>query len=321
MYFLVKHLTSFRYDEPVCETVMEVRKKPRNDRLQHCLSFELDTHPGSHPFTYQDPLGNFIHHFDLPGTHQSLDIVAEATIEMFERPLIKNDAFGGSWEELRRSTEDGTFFDWLAPSHFAQTQASPHIEAFLSELSLRESTDPLSALFRLNHEIYERFEYRPKSTSVDSPIEHALELRAGVCQDFSHLMIVCARLLGIPCRYVSGYLHHRTGDKARSVEDASHAWVEAWLPQIGWLGFDPTNDRLEDSHHIRIAIGRDYHDVAPTRGVYRGKAAENLSVAVSVFEIPEPMAKPIRPTWSCPASSQGTNAKLGERVVRSTEDQ
>jgi transglutaminase-like putative cysteine protease len=133
-------------------------------------------------------------------------------------------------------------------------------------------------------EIYARFEYSPKSTRVDSPIDDALESRRGVCQDFAHIFIAVARRLGVPTRYVSGYLFHDPTRVDRSTDGASHAWAECLLPDAGWVGFDPTNDAIADQRHIRVAVGRDYADVPPTRGVYKGASAvrSELSVAVRV---------------------------------------
>ena len=144
---------------------------------------------------------------------------------------------------------------------------------------------PLELLTELNEGIYESFAYVPNSTKVDSPIEDALQTRQGVCQDFAHIMTALVRPLRIPCRYVSGYLFHREsedGPKDRSLEGASHAWVEALVPRLGWTAFDPTNNLLTSERHIRTAIGRDYADVPPTRGVFKGQAHSELAVSVRV---------------------------------------
>jgi transglutaminase-like putative cysteine protease len=130
--------------------------------------------------------------------------------------------------------------------------------------------------------MYERFEYRPQSTSVDSPIDDALRSRQGVCQDFAHVMIGLVRRLGVPCRYVSGYLFRDAASTDRSPDGATHAWVEALLPELGWIGFDPTNDLLAGERHVRVAVGRDYSDVPPTRGVYKGVTAVKSELAVAV---------------------------------------
>ena len=129
--------------------------------------------------------------------------------------------------------------------------------------------------------MHRTFAYDADSTHVDSPIDEALLHRRGVCQDFAHIMLALARnYLHIPCRYVSGYLYHRRDD--RSIDGATHAWIEALLPELGWIGFDPTNNLLAGERHIEVAVGRDYHDVPPTRGVYKGNAASELSVNVRV---------------------------------------
>ena len=126
------------------------------------------------------------------------------------------------------------------------------------------------------------FAYTPDSTAVDSTIDEAIAARKGVCQDFSHIMLALTRRLGIPCRYVSGYLYHLKEAEDRSATDASHAWVEAYLPELGWVGFDPTNNLIAAERHIRVAVGRDYADVPPTRGIFKGEAETDLTVAVRV---------------------------------------
>ena len=147
------------------------------------------------------------------------------------------------------------------------------------------------------HEISARFEYKPRSTRVDSPIDEALEARRGVCQDFAHIFIALARPLGIPTRYVSGYLYRDAASHDRSTDGATHAWVEAFLPEIGWIGFDPTNNLIAQDRHIRVAVGRDYADVPPTRGVYKGVTAvrSELGVAVQVGPAPSPLLSDVVP--------------------------
>jgi hypothetical protein len=140
----------------------------------------------------------------------------------------------------------------------------------------------LGTVRQLATEIYDRFEYSPSATRVDSPIDEALETRRGVCQDFAHIMIALVRQLGVPCRYVSGYLSHPVDSAIRSPDGATHAWVEAWFPSLGWVGVDPTNNLVAGERHIRVAVGRDYSDVPPTRGVFKGSSAVRSELAVSV---------------------------------------
>jgi transglutaminase-like putative cysteine protease len=172
----------------------------------------------------------------------------------------------------------------LLPSTFAEP--TEELRALAVEWRITRRDDPLSMLHEISRNVYNSFEYLPRSTKVDSPIDVALGSRRGVCQDFAHIMIALARMVGIPCRYVSGYLCHgdepEIGSDERNAPSATHAWVEAFLPRLGWVGFDPTNDLVANDRHIRTALGRDYADVPPTHGVYRGKTESELSVAVHV---------------------------------------
>jgi transglutaminase-like putative cysteine protease len=170
----------------------------------------------------------------------------------------------------------------LMPSQYARS--SPQLEQFARELRIAEADgrDPLTLLLDVSRAINGAFQYLKKSTAVNSPIDVSLESRRGVCQDFTHIMIAVGRRLGIPCRYVSGYLFHDEGHHDRSAEGATHAWVEALLPGLGWVGFDPTNGVITGNRHIRTAVGRDYADVPPTRGTMKGRAETELQVRVRV---------------------------------------
>jgi transglutaminase-like putative cysteine protease len=167
------------------------------------------------------------------------------------------------------------------------------------DLGCQRRDDPLSLLRELTARLHDHFEYAPQSTEVDSPIDEALLSRRGVCQDLAHIMITLVRGVNIPCRYVSGYLFHRAEDQDRSAADATHAWVEARQPGLGWIGFDPTNNLIAGERHIRVAIGRDYSDVPPTRGVFKGDANGELSVSVQVAPADEilPDEMPTTSKW------------------------
>jgi len=295
MHFTVHHLTRFRYDTPVSESVMEVRMQPRTEGGQRCLRFELSTSPRSRVFAYQDPLGNVVHHFDIPARHRELTITAEAVVEFVSSLDVPESLPMAAWETMDTRAFQDRHVDYLQDSKFATPTEA--LGAFRDELEVNRASDPLTTLRQMNTRLFEAFSYVPKSTRVDSPIDDALAARQGVCQDFAHVMITLVRGLGIPCRYVSGYLFHKGGAHERSVESASHAWTEAWLPELGWVGFDPTNDTLAGDRHIRVAVGRDYSDVPPTRGVYKGKARSELGVAVRV----QTTEAPIQPADVMPA--------------------
>ena len=281
MYYTIRHTTRFTYDTPISESVMEARMQPRSEAAQRCLHFGLSTMPASRVMMYQDHGGNIVHHFTIPGRHSRLTVTAEALVESHGVRAIPDTLDAGAWERLDALTATGEYWDGVAPSTFASP--TPLLDALATEIGLeRGSEDPLTMLKRLTREVCERFEYKPRSTRVDSPIDDALRDRCGVCQDFTHIMTALVRRLGIPCRYVSGYLFHQQDSADRSADGATHAWVEALLPELGWVGFDPTNNLLAGERHLRVAIGRDYADVPPTRGVYKGATAVRTELAVAV---------------------------------------
>lgn len=262
--------------------------QPLTEGTQHCLKFSLGTNPRAHVLQYKDFLGNIVNYFDIPGPHSQLAIVAESLVHVSAPPPIPDSLSNDAWAELDQLVHSVDYEDWLLPSQFAQP--SQLLDELTAEIDVRRKDDPLTLLKQINSAIAEAFTYSPKTTEVDSPIDHALKDRRGVCQDFSHIMTALVRGLGIPCRYVSGYLFHGTEDHDRSAQDATHAWIEAMLPGLGWVGFDPTNNLLASERHIRVAVGRDYADVPPTRGVFQGDAQSELSVAVKVLpsEAPAP---------------------------------
>lgn len=285
MFYSIRHLTRFRYSGAVSESIMEVRMQPRTEGQQRCLSFQLRVLPKTRVNQYRDYLGNIVHHFDVPGQHRRLLIVAEALVDV--RPLegFPESLGPGAWTDLDTVIANGDYWEMLMPSHFARP--CPELDQLAAEIGVpsRETIrgrDPLETLREINRSLYKSIEYQQSSTQVDSPIEHALRSRKGVCQDYAHIMITLLRQLGVPARYVSGYLFHRSGEQTRSVEGATHAWVEVLLPGLGWTGFDPTNDVLATDRHVRTAVGRDYSDVPPSKGVFKGSVQSELSVTVRV---------------------------------------
>lgn len=286
LYYTVHHITRFRYSAPISESVMEVRIQPRSDGFQHCLDFRLSTSPKTQIMSYRDALGNRVHNFDIPNRHSHLTITAEALVEVTTPPELPAALSSTGWKDLDAITAHDEYWDVLKPSHFARP--GELLYKLMRELDVQRRNDPLTVLRTLNTAIYEHFEYSKQNTRVDSPIDDALRIRQGVCQDFAHIMIALARELHIPCRYVSGYLFNPPDSQDRSTNGATHAWVEAFLPELGWVGFDPTNNTVAAERHIRVAVGRDYADVPPTQGVFRGKAESKLSVSVQVLpaEIP-----------------------------------
>ncbi len=289
MFYSIRHVTRFRYSTPVRESVMELRVQPRSEGPQSLRNFQITTNPRAQLYAYTDHFGNAVYHFNILRAHEELRIEAQAVIEMDLLPPQKLSTDMLEWDRFNSYNLSDDHFDLLEPSKFARP--SEPLREFMAAKGLEKpQSDPFGALTRLSKAIHDAFDYKPGVTDVDSPIELALKEKSGVCQDFAHIMIAIARGWGVPARYVSGYLHHRGKDKDRSGDDATHAWVEAYLPSLGWIGFDPTNDIIAAERHIRAAVGRDYADVPPTRGTFKGGAESELAIAVSV----EPTLAPVR---------------------------
>jgi len=292
MYYTIRHLTKYQYSTMVSESIMQLFMQPRTESApyssQRCFAFEVSLQPRARVLPYRDYLGNTLHTFTIPAQHLALTIVTRAVVEVQPPPLLPEALSADAWALLDAATANGDYWDALAQTEL--TMPTPLLHELAENIAAYRRDDPLTVLLEINKRLYESMEYKAKSTRVDSPIDVALAQRSGVCQDFAQIMISLLRGLRIPSRYVSGYMAHRRSD--RSAEDATHAWVEAWLPDLGWVGFDPTNNSLADDHYIRVAIGRDYNDVPPTRGVFKGGASSALSVAVQVTVVDNPNTIP-----------------------------
>lgn len=198
----------------------------------------------------------------------------------------------GEWDRLRSEFVRGECFDFLRPHGFVETTDA--LRAFVAnhDLDALKRKDPLTAVRVLSETIYGAFEYQPGVTDADSPIDLALGVGRGVCQDFAHIMLAICRDWGVPARYVSGYLFTDRDQGDRSDPDATHAWVEVFLPSLRWVGFDPTNNMMAGERHVAVAVGRDYADVTPSRGVYKGDSESQLAVGVSVRRARAAVAEP-----------------------------
>ena len=170
-------------------------------------------------------------------------------------------------------------WEYLQPT--SRTNLSKALASWLASFAQIATEDPFSRVKRFTQHVFDSFEYQPGATHVESTIDQFLSKKAGVCQDYAHLMITVARSWGIPARYVSGYLYDADKQSLRA-ENATHAWVECWFPMLGWMPFDPTNAKIDDEDLITVGIGRDYHDVAPSRGITIGGGRSELTVGVNV---------------------------------------
>ena len=271
----VRHATVYDYSVAVRNNINQVWMQPLTDERQTCMSFALSTSPRSKPRSYVDYFGNTVHHFEIALPHTQLQIVAEADVLTDDRDTAELMAGDGiPYQPLDR--DNPSWIDFLMPTDL--TAASGGIRALAAALVTAEASTAQVALAAARR-VHAAFTYRRGVTGVSTTAEAALDIGAGVCQDYAHVLLSVVRHLGIPARYVSGYLF--TGAGAEQ-ELASHAWVEVYLPSGGWAGLDPTNDKLVDGHYVKVALGRDYADVPPVRGAYAGAAGSGLNVEVRV---------------------------------------
>jgi transglutaminase-like putative cysteine protease len=279
------HVTRFSYDGPVSESYNELRLRPRHDEHQSCLSFRVTTWPAAKAVGHQDFYGNWVHLFHILPEHVALKVETEAVVMTHPQPAVASSATLGDLDAGGDGLRD-EFFDWISPSQYCP---------FLDEIAAltREAESSCDGTIygfgaAASSLIHSTFRYQKGATHVHSSVADCLATKAGVCQDFSHLLISLLRSRGVPARYVSGYLvPSQTADDRGAMERvigglASHAWVQMYVPDAGWLGLDPTVGEFVEAQHIRVAYGRDYGDVPPVRGVYKGHAGQSLSVDVLV---------------------------------------
>ena len=322
----IRHVTEYHYAGSVCESVMELWMQPQKSGSQRLVSFELDLEPPARLFSFADSFGNAVYHFDVPQPHNSLRIEARSAVETNPRVDMPDALDMGEWQRLKSEFVMADAFEFLRPHGYAVRTLA--LTEFIKQKKLDElkKFDPLTALLRLNQALYESFDYAPGATEADSPIDLALESGSGVCQDFSHIMLAICRSWGMPARYVSGYLFTDSSEGDRSDPDATHAWIEVFLPSLRWVGFDPTNNMLAGERHVSVAIGRDYADVPPSRGVYKGDEDSQLVVGVSVRQArlisadPEFMRLP-KPVFTNDARRRRSELAYQEQIHQQQQQQ
>ena len=265
----VEHELVYGYDQPVRGSAMKLFVRPVESSRQTLEDFTLETSPAGKVSEFVDGFGNRGHFFTRHRPHDELRIVARSRVKLTRSASREKPPLSASAPELQLM---------LQPSRFVRP-GSPALAEFLSTHGIEPEDDLLHSLRTLASRLFEIFRYVPGSTSVDSPIERILESGQGVCQDYTHVMASVARRWGIPTRYVSGYLAPDTDDTGPG---ESHAWVECWVPRRGWIGLDPANDCICDDRHVRVAIGRDYADVPPSRGIFYGCSSSTLATRVAV---------------------------------------
>lgn len=283
----VCHRTTYQYSESASTSHHEARLTPRANENQRTLSHEIEITP--RPAVRRgrlDYFGNKTTYFGLTEPHKSLEIVARSLVDI----SITRDidcAQSPSWESVRDCLASDRRRDTLQAYQMAFESVHVRLSEGLSDYaaSAFQPGQPILCVARdLNHKIHQDFKYDAHATDINTPIEELLQKRSGVCQDFAHLLAGCLRTRGLAARYVSGYLlTHPPPGKPRLIgSDASHAWVSLWVPEQGWIDFDPTNDLMPSDQHVTLAFGRDFDDVTPVRGVIMGGGRHTINVAVDV---------------------------------------
>ena len=288
MNYKVRHLTTYSYNEPVLVSHHLAHLAPRMLPWQICrrASLRIRPQPAEIESHGTDYFGNPTTFFTLHDQHRTLSVEATSRIELKSREHPAPDDTP-CWESLLDILENARTTELLDAKEFCYASPlvvpSETLAAFAAP-SFPPDRPILAGLLDLMHRIHRDFTYDPEATTITTPLEKVLTDRRGVCQDFAHLGIACLRSLGLPARYVSGYLLTRPppGKKKLKGSDASHAWFSAFVPGSGWIDFDPTNDRIPDIEQITTAWGRDYNDVSPLKGVVLGGGEQSLKVAVDV---------------------------------------
>ncbi|GFN31610.1 transglutaminase family protein [Paenibacillus xylaniclasticus] len=310
MKLYISHMTQYSYAEPITDSVNEIRLTPSTNERQSCYNHSISIEPNAPLFTYEDYFGNRVHAFSVNQPHQKLTIRTNMTLVTTESYTSEESLHKQqlkpveAWSRLMSDELVDRFIEFLLPTSY--TEVTPEIVDFMKQVpvvgSVHESAqgadksgvsvdvtptvgvyDWLSALSK---HIRTSFVYDPSATNVKTKASEMITMRRGVCQDFAHLMVATCRARGVPARYVSGY--HFVGDLqggSADFEQASHAWVEAYVPKLGWCGFDPTNESPIGERYVKLAHGRDYKDIVPVKGIYLGTGDQKLQVTVDVRKV------------------------------------
>ncbi len=276
----VIHRTAFHYASPVTQSINTLHLEPRTFPYQKTISAIIRVIPATRVKRFTDLFQNITHHFELPSPHSKLEI--ESRIKVHNLPLDISDASRqAGLDALNDPSMREQTWQYLQESRWVSRHPEVWRQAVDVTAGLTSIYDQSLALMSWVHR---EFSYQPGSTNVNTHLEDAFAMRCGVCQDFTHVMLGLCRAVGIPARYASGYLYNGPRDSLVGAQ-ASHAWSEVYLPAAGWIGFDPTNNTLADERYVKISVGRDYEDVAPVRGSYRGTGHCRMEVHVEVSKV------------------------------------
>ena len=273
----VIHATGYAYKSPVTASFNEARLTPRSDSRQNVILNRVETVPATRSYRYVDYWGTAVTSFDLHAPHTELEVTSSSVVETDLGEMPEESV---TWDELRSEAAIDRFDEVLTPTEY--TPASKRVERVGQKLI--KDYDPTEAVVAAANWAHSELAYVPGTTGVHSSGLDALREGKGVCQDFAHLTPILLRSMGIPSRYVSGYLHPKkravVGD---TIDGQSHAWVQAWTG--GWWNYDPTNATEINEQYVSVGVGRDYADVSPLKGIYSGEGSTDLDVVVEITRL------------------------------------
>jgi transglutaminase-like putative cysteine protease len=273
----VVHATGYAYKSPVTASFNEARLTPRSDSRQNVILNRVETTPATRSYRYVDYWGTAVTSFDLHAPHTELEVVSSSVVETEPDQLPEEKV---TWEELRSEAVIDRFDEVLSPTRY--TPASKRVQRVGQRIA--KEYEPQDAVIAAANWAHSELEYVPGTTGVHSSGLDALREGKGVCQDFAHLTLILLRSMGIPSRYVSGYLHpKRKAAIGDTIDGQSHAWIQAWTG--GWWNYDPTNDNEINEQYVTVGVGRDYADVTPLKGIYSGEGSTDLDVVVEITRL------------------------------------
>ncbi|MEQ1675941.1 MAG: transglutaminase family protein [Chitinophagaceae bacterium] len=275
--YRIKHITRYTYPSPVIDSANQVMLFPLDDEQQEVKKHDLliSHQPSVEIFT--DYFGNKVGIFSVIKPHWELTIESIIEVIIQEARLPGTDtASETQWDNLNMIREQFPYMDFML---LENSDSYDEIAAVVKSL-MNETITPVAIAEQMSAFVYDNFEYKKGITNVETQVDEIWKLKAGVCQDFAHILLVMLRIVGIPARYVSGYICPKNHELRG--EGATHAWVEAYIPFHGWLGFDPTNNCIASDRHVRLAVGRSFTDCTPVKGTYKGSSEHLLEVSVSI---------------------------------------
>ncbi|WP_346237944.1 transglutaminase family protein [Niabella insulamsoli] len=288
--FNIKHITRYTYSSPAVECTNQIMLYPLQDAAQSVADHKITITKDPLIETFIDYFGNRLGMFSIVEPHTELLITSEADVVTREVVMPKEKlAVADQWRLLASLREQFPYIDFIQQEAFERAE---ELKAFIGGIFSDQKT-PFQNALTFSEYIFKNFEYKKGITSVETRIDDIWELKAGVCQDFAHILLLILRRIGIPARYVSGYICPKNNE-FRGV-GATHAWVEAYLPDYGWIGLDPTNNCIASDRHIRLAVGRNFSDVTPVKGTYKGSSAHVLEVSVSIDNKAAPVIEEEQP--------------------------